>query len=304
MRKKSNKPLQTSKVTKLIVKEETIIMDFLLQKMGGMSSTSIKSLLSHNQVTVNDKTVKRFDHQLKANDIVIISNKRKDPELKNPLLNIIFEDDDLIVVEKKEGLLTVTTGSGIDTTAFSILKEHVQQKSPENKIFTVHRLDKWTSGILIFAKNADAQHTLRDHWHNIVTKRTYIALVEGVVKTKKGKISSWLTENEKTFVIYSSPVDNGGKLAITNYKLLETFEDSSLLEIELETGRKNQIRVHMKDIGHPIVGDKKYGAKTTIDRLALHAQVLEFYHPTTNKLIHFESPIPKEFYKTPKLVSE
>ena len=131
MRKKSNKPLQTSKVTKLIVKEETILIDFLLQKMGGMSRTSIKSLLSHSQVTVNNETVKRFDHQLKSNDIVTISNKRKDPELKNPLLNIIFEDDDLIVVEKKEGLLTVTTGSGIDTTAFSILKEHVQQLSPE-----------------------------------------------------------------------------------------------------------------------------------------------------------------------------
>jgi len=285
------------KMTRLKVSEATQLMDFLLAKMGGMSRSSVKSLLGHRQVTVNEKVVTQFDYMLKAADSVVINSTRGNVELVHPKLRIIFEDSDLIVVEKKEGLLTVTTGRESETTAFLILKNYVKKSSTRNKIYTVHRLDRETSGVILFAKHSDAQHILRDNWHEIVTKRVYVAVVEGKVEKESDRIVSWLTENEISLKISSSRTDNGGKEAITNYRVIKSNDEFSLLEIELETGRKNQIRVHMESIGHPIVGDRKYGSTTTIGRLALHARVLEFYHPMTSEPLHFETPVPKEFLK-------
>jgi len=285
------------KMTRLKVSEATQLMDFLLAKMGGMSRSSVKSLLGHRQVTVNEKVVTQFDYMLKAADSVVINSTRGNVELVHPKLRIIFEDSDLIVVEKKEGLLTVTTGRESETTAFLILKNYVKKSSTRNKIYTVHRLDRETSGVILFAKHSDAQHILRDNWHEIVTKRVYVAVVEGKVEKESDRIVSWLTENEVSLKISSSRTDNGGKEAITNYRVIKSNDEFSLLEIELETGRKNQIRVHMESIGHPIVGDRKYGSTTTIGRLALHARVLEFYHPMTSEPLHFETPVPKEFLK-------
>ena len=285
------------KMTRLKVSEATQLMDFLLAKMGGMSRSSVKSLLGHRQVTVNEKVVTQFDYMLKAADSVVINSTRGNVELVHPKLRIIFEDSDLIVVEKKEGLLSVTTGRETETTAFLILKNYVKKSSTRNKIYTVHRLDRETSGVLVFAKHSDAQHILRDNWHEIVTKRVYVAVVEGKVEKESDRIVSWLTENEISLKISSSRTDNGGKEAITNYRVIKSNDEFSLLEIELETGRKNQIRVHMESIGHPIVGDRKYGSTTTIGRLALHARVLEFYHPMTSEPLHFETPVPREFLK-------
>ena len=285
------------KMTRLKVSEATQLMDFLLAKMGGMSRSSVKSLLGHRQVTVNEKVVTQFDYMLKAADSVVINSTRGNVELVHPKLRIIFEDSDLIVVEKKEGLLSVTTGRETETTAFLILKNYVKKSSTRNKIYTVHRLDRETSGVLVFAKHSDAQHILRDNWHEIVTKRVYVAVVEGKVEKESDRIVSWLTENEVSLKISSSRTDNGGKEAITNYRVIKSNDEFSLLEIELETGRKNQIRVHMESIGHPIVGDRKYGSTTTIGRLALHARVLEFYHPMTSEPLHFETPVPSEFLK-------
>lgn len=296
MRRKSTY-IPPPKLTKLTAKDEMQLMEFLIAKMGGMSRSSIKSLLGHRQISVNDKIITQFDFLLKPNDKVTVNSTRGNLELTHPKLRIIFEDNDLIVVDKKEGLLTVTTGTGDDTTAFSILKNHVKKSSPANKIYTVHRLDRETSGVLVFSKNRDAQHTFRNNWQEIVTKRTYVALVEGKVAKEKDRIVSWLTENEVSLKIRSSKTDNGGKEAITNYKLLKSNEEFSLLEIELETGRKNQIRVHLESIGHPIVGDRKYGSSVSIGRLALHARVLEFYHPVTGEIMHFETQIPKEFLR-------
>lgn len=296
MRRKSTY-IPPPKLTKLTAKDEIQLMEFLIAKMGGMSRSSIKSLLGHRQISVNDKIITQFDFLLKPNDKVTVNSTRGNLELTHPKLRIIFEDNDLIVVEKKEGLLTVTTGTGDDTTAFSILKNHVKKSSPANKIYTVHRLDRETSGVLVFSKNRDAQYTFRNNWQEIVTKRTYVALVEGKVAKEKDRIVSWLTENEVSLKIRSSKTDNGGKEAITNYKLLKSNEEFSLLEIELETGRKNQIRVHLESIGHPIVGDRKYGSSVSIGRLALHARVLEFYHPVTGEIMHFETQIPKEFLR-------
>jgi len=289
---------QTSapKETHLKVAESIELMAFLLAKMGGMSRNSVKSLLAHRQVMVNDKVTTQFNLALQPGDIVTVNSGRGNIELSHPKLRIIFEDAYLIVVEKKEGLLTVSTGNPDETTAFSILKNHVKKSSPQNRIYVVHRLDRETSGVIMFAKNKDVQLTLQENWHRIVTRRIYVALVEGRVEKEQDTIITWLSENEKSLKIHSSNRDNGGQQAITHYRCVKSNDNYSLLEIELETGRKNQIRVHMQDIGHPIVGDKKYGAGVSpINRLGLHAHLLAFYHPVTTEVISFETQVPRNF---------
>jgi 23S rRNA pseudouridine1911/1915/1917 synthase len=290
------KPIPKVKETKLKVAEPMELMNFLLAKMGGMSRNSVKSLLAHRQIMVNNKVTTPFNLLLQPNDIVTVNSGRGNIELKHPKLRIIFEDEYLIVVEKKEGLLTVTTGNNEETTAFSILKNYVKKSSPQNRIYVVHRLDLETSGVIMFAKTQEVQMILRENWQRIVTHRIYMALVEGKMEKEEDTIASWLTENEKSLKIYSSATDNGGKQAITHYRCVKSNDNYSLLEIQLETGRKNQIRVHMQGIGHPIVGDRKYGSGINpINRLGLHARLLAFYHPVTTQEISFETPVPKIF---------
>ncbi len=284
------------KETKLKVAEPAELMTFLLAKMGGMSRNSIKSLLAHRLVMVNNKVTTQFNLPLQPNDLVTVTSGRGNVELNHPKLRILFEDQYLIVVEKKEGLLTVSTGNTDETTVFSILKTHVKKSSPQNRIYVVHRLDRETSGVIMFAKTKEVQLILQENWHRIVTRRIYVALVEGQVEKQEDTIVTWLTENEKSLKIHSSETDNGGQQAITHYRCVKSNEDYSLLEIELETGRKNQIRVHMQGIGHPIVGDKKYGAGTSpIGRVGLHARLLAFYHPISTEVVSFETPVPRNF---------
>lgn len=286
----------TPKEVKLKASEPVELMTFLLAKMGGMSRTSVKSLLAHRQVMVNNKIATQFNLVLQPNDLVSVNSGRGSIELSHPKLKIIFEDAHLIVVEKKEGLLTVSTGNSDETTAFSVLKYHVKKSSPQNRIFVVHRLDRETSGVIMFAKSKEVQLILQENWHRIITRRIYVALVEGKVEKEQDTIVTWLTENEKSLKIHSSSTDNGGQQAITHYKCIKSNENYSLLEIELETGRKNQIRVHMQGIGHPVVGDKKYGAGVSpIARLGLHARLLAFYHPITTEIVSFETPVPRNF---------
>ncbi|MDP4238782.1 MAG: RluA family pseudouridine synthase [Bacteroidota bacterium] len=284
------------KETRLKVTEPMELMTFLLSKMGGMSRNSVKSLLAHRQVMVNSKISTLYKQPLQPNDLVTVNSGRGNIELKHPKLRIIFEDEYLIVVEKKEGLLTVIAGDSEETTAFSILKNHVKKSSPTNRIYTVHRLDRETSGVIMFAKNREVQQILQENWHRIITHRIYVALVEGEVEKEEDTIVTWLSENEKSLKIHSSDSDNGGQQAITHYRKIKSNENYSLLEIELETGRKNQIRVHMQGIGHPVVGDKKYGAVSSpINRLGLHARLLAFYHPVTTEVVSFETPVPRNF---------
>jgi 23S rRNA pseudouridine1911/1915/1917 synthase len=284
------------KETQLRVNEAGELMNFLLSKMGGMSRSSIKSLLAHRQVMVNGKISTQFNLPLNPNDKVTVTSGRGNVELHHPKLKIIFEDSYLIVVEKKEGLLTVSTGNSDETTAFSILKTHVKKSSPSNRIYVVHRLDRETSGVIMFAKTKEVQMILQENWHRIITRRVYVALVEGTVIKEEDTITTWLTENEKSLKIHSSDTDNGGQQAITHYRKIKSNDNFSLLEIELETGRKNQIRVHMQGIGHPIAGDKKYGSTSSaISRLGLHARILAFYHPISTEIVSFETPVPRSF---------
>lgn len=294
--KKNYQKQETGKNNRLKVKASVELMDFLLSNMGGMKRNSIKQLLSHRQISVNNQIITKFNHLLKVNDVVEISNQTGTSELTHSKLKVLFEDKDIIVVDKKEGLLTVSTGTGGELTAFSILKNHVQQVNKLNRIYVVHRLDRDTSGVLVFAKNKETQEKMQSNWQSIVTKRVYSALVEGIPEKDRDTISTWLTEHPKSLKIKSSQTDNGGQQATTHYKKIRSGQQYTLIELELETGRKNQIRVHLQDIGHPVAGDKKYGAKTNpCGRMALHARLLEFYHPDTGKKVRFESPVPKSF---------
>ena len=284
--------------TTLRVQEGSTLMDFLLSKMGGMSRTSVKNLLARRVVRVNRSVETRPDTLLNSGDEVVIVPEQGARQLTHPKLRIVYEDDYLIVVEKREGLLTVSAHPGsAETTAFSILKDYVRRSDKRNGIFVVHRLDRETSGLLVFAKTRELQEYMRTYWRELVTKRTYVAVVEGEMPKEEDTITTWLSEDPKSTMVYSSPVDDGGKVAITHYKQLKSNGDYSLLELHLETGRTNQIRVHMASVGHPVVSDRKYGSGKVppIDRLGLHARILEFIHPATEQVVHFETPVPREF---------
>ena len=283
------------------------LMPFLLSKLGGMTRTSVKQLLSQRRVTVNAGIQTRHDTPLKAGDVVQVLQGRGNMELRHPKLRIIYEDDALIIVEKKNGLLTVPYNpKSSEMTAYSILKEYVKKESKRNTVHVVHRLDRETSGVLVFAKSPELQEYMRTYWRQLVTKRTYVALVEGVFEQKEGTITTWLTEDPHTGMVYSSPTDDGGQKAVTHYKVIQSTIMGegdqelavSLVELNLETGRTNQIRVHMQSVGHPVIGDRKYGhgnEYSPVDRLCLHAKVLEFIHPMTEKKVRFEATMPKEF---------
>ena len=286
--------------TVLRVQEDSTLMAFLLSKMGGMSRTSVKNLLARRVVRLNGRIETRPDTELKGGDTVVIVPEQGARLLTHPKLRIVYEDDYLIVVEKKEGLLTVAAHPGsAETTAFSILKDYVRRSDKRNGIYVVHRLDRETSGLLVFAKSQQLQEYMRTYWRELVTKRTYVAVVEGVMPKEEDTIRTWLSEDPKSTMVYSSPVDDGGKEAVTHYKVLKNNGTYSLLELNLETGRTNQIRVHMASVGHPVVSDRKYGSgqMPPIDRLGLHARILEFIHPATEETIHFETPVPRDFLR-------
>lgn len=296
-------------------------MELMQAKLGGMSPTSIKQLLHARRVQVNGAVCTRGDQAIKTGDEVTILSQAGTTTLHHPKLSLVYEDDYLVVVNKKQGLLTVPSNpDSAETTALSILKAYVRKQHPRNNIYVVHRLDRETSGLLVFAKTPQMQEYMRTYWRELVTKRTYVALVEGVLPEQKGTITTWLTEDKRNAMVYSSPVDDGGQKAVTHYEVLgvrnldptvKTYGTApasaltadgtpqiSLLALNLETGRTNQIRVHMASIGHPVVSDRKYGHGNTwapVDRLCLHARILEFIHPATEQVVHFETPIPKEF---------
>lgn len=285
----------SNRQTRLHVTQPEELMKFLIEKMPDKSRNNIKSLLSHRQVLVDGQVVTQYNHPLQVGQEVSINWVLVRDEKPVRGLQILYEDADIIIIDKPAGLLSIASDKEKERTAYHQLTEYVRTKDPENRIFIVHRLDRETSGVMLFAKNEDIKHSLQDNWKEAVVDRAYIAVVEGQVVKKEGRIKSWLQET-KTRLVYSSSSPGEGQEAVTCYKVLETGIGYSLLEIRLETGRKNQIRVHMKDIGHSIIGDKKYGAMTNpIGRLGLHAHILAFYHPVSGELMRFETEVPKKF---------
>lgn len=275
-----------------VVEEPSELLKYLHEMMPDRSRKSVKSLLSRGQILVNGTSTTQFDKPLKAGDHVQIEKSTSKHHASIRGLKVLHEDNDIIVVEKEAGLLSIASAKENRFTAYRLLSDYMQSVNPKNRIFIVHRLDKDTSGVMIFAKNKMVQKKLQDNWDENVSERTYVALVEGNVK-KNGTITSYLSE-DNMLKMHSSNNPENGKKAITHYKVLNTTRGFSLLRVNLETGRKNQVRVHMSDLGHPVVGDRKYGARTRpIKRLGLHAHAIAFKHPGTGKKVRFESPVPK-----------
>ncbi|MFD0680555.1 MULTISPECIES: RluA family pseudouridine synthase [unclassified Paenibacillus] len=279
------------------VKEPAELLSFLITTLSNQGRNSIKSILSRGQVSVNNQVVTVYNYPLQPGQTVSIRKDRASEAPPMVGLKILHEDEDIIVVQKDAGLLSVASDQAHENelTAYKQLTAHVRIGNPKNRIFIVHRLDRDTSGVMLFAKSERVQQTLQNAWQDTVKERTYVALVEGMVKKQEGTISSWLKESA-TLKMYSSSYPNDGQHAVTHYKVIQSNRNFSLLEVHLETGRKNQIRVHMQDMGHPIAGDKKYGSTTKpINRLGLHARVLSFIHPRSGELLRFETEIPKSF---------
>ena len=271
---------------KYIVKENEILIEFLKKMFSNLSKNSVKSLLHNEKVFVNGNMTTKYNYELNIGDVVEIREK----VAKN--IDIIYEDKDIIVINKPSGLLTVATEKEKNKTAYHLVMEYLKKKNKNNRIFIIHRLDKDTSGIIMFAKNERAKHLYQDNWNDIVKKRCYYAVIDGKMENKEGTIKSYLKENGN--MVYSVK-DRSGKLAVTEYKVLKERKNISLLDINLKTGRKNQIRVHMKENKTPILGDLKYGEKSKlINRLALHAYKLELINPVTKKLLIFEASMPNE----------
>lgn len=282
-------------ILKFTVEAPAELLEFLLTHIKSKGRNTIKSMLSHEQIHVDGRAVTAYNAPLQSGQIVTVHKERPAEAFPFAGLSILHEDEHLIVIQKDAGLLSIASDKESELTAYRQLTTHVRLLDPKARIFVVHRLDRDTSGVMMYAKSQEVQQTLQQSWSESVLERTYIALVEGKVKKEEGTISSWLKET-KTLKMYSSPHQGDGQHAVTHYKVLKTGQGYSLLEVRLETGRKNQIRVHMEDIGHPIVGDKKYGSKSrAIGRLGLHASVLSFTHPVTEQVMRFESKIPKAF---------
>lgn len=302
MREKNRKyiPVNTAKPTRsdftqFKVTEETELLVFLLAKITSRSRNDVKALLRDQQIVVDGKSITQFNHPLKPEQVVEVKWRKAPEEAKYRGLNIVFEDQYLIVIEKQAGVLSIATEKQKDNTAYSILSSHVKKQDPRNRIFVVHRLDRETSGLMMFAKSEKIQKLLQESWNATIEERTYLAVVEGYVEKKQDTITSYLVES-KALIVYSSKNPEVGQKAVTHYEVLKSNKNFSLLKVNLETGRKNQIRVHAKDMGHSVVGDEKYGAKTDpIKRLGLHAWVLAFKHPITGKDFRFETEMPTKF---------
>lgn len=279
------------------VEAETPLLEFLIASMPERKRTTVKNLLSHNQVAVNGVPTTQFDTPLAPGDEVKVNLSREFRLFYNRRLKLVYEDDDIIVVNKGYGLLSMGTDKIKEGTAYSILRDYLKWQDPRNKLFIVHRLDRDTSGLMVFAKSIEAKERLQHNWNNMVLSRKYLAVVEGKPEPAEGEVRSYLAENSR-YEVYSTNNPEEGQLAVTRYKTLRSRNGYSLMEVSLDTGRKNQIRVHMKDLGHPIIGDRRYGAKSSpIHRMALHAQTLRFVHPITRKDMNFSTPVPASFAK-------
>ena len=271
------------------------LLDWLLQHVHHLSRSKVKATLQGRGIRVDGKVVTQFDYPLKAGQKVTVSRTKQNNSIfKNRYVKIVYEDQYLVVIEKNVGVLSMAAGhSSLNVKA--ILDDYFKQTRQKCTAHVVHRLDRDTSGLMVYAKDKRTELLLEEDWHNIVYDRRYVAVVSGEMRETDGVIADWLKDN-KAYFTYSSPVDNGGKYAVTHFHVLARSPRYSLVEYRLETGRKNQIRVHSADMGHPVCGDVKYGnGDDIIGRLCLHAYILCFYHPVTHRRMEFATPIPPAF---------
>ena len=277
--------------------EQTLpLMEFVAARRPDNKRNDIKKWMKFGHLKVNGQVTKAFDAPVATGDVVEFNATRPFPTFRHSRIEIVYEDDDIIVINKGYGLLSVSTLSHKkEENAYEILRNYVKEVNPRNKLFIVHRLDRDTSGLMMFAKSEEAQEVLRHNWNNMILERLYVAVLEGYLENNSGYVKSRLAENSQ-FVVYTTENPDEGRVAVTHYEVVGRGNGYTLAQFSLDTGRKNQIRVHAKELGHPIAGDKKYGAtKSPLHRLALHARTLRFAHPITRKDMNFETPIPPKF---------
>lgn len=276
------------------VMQDDTLLNFLLNNVKE-SRSKIKATLQGRGIKVNGKTVTQFDFPVaKGTKIDVSKTKRNNDKLKSRYVKIVYEDQYLVVIEKNIGILSMAAGHK-SLNVKAVLDDYFKKSRQRCTAHVVHRLDRDTSGLMIYAKDMETEQILEHNWHDIVFDRRYVAVLSGEMEEDEGTIENWLKDN-KAYVTYSSPVDNGGKYAITHFRTLDRTTEHSLVEFKLETGRKNQIRVHSADMNHPVCGDVKYGnGDDPIHRLCLHAYMLCFYHPVTYQPMEFQTMIPAQF---------
>lgn len=274
----------------LKVEENKELLQFLLEKTD-YSRNKIKSLIKYKSISVDNKNNVRHDTFLRKGQVVSISLEKKDVKIGN--IDIVYEDKNYLVVNKPSGMLTISTEKEKNRTLYHMVREYVKGKDKRQKIFIVHRLDKETCGLVLFCKDENLKFKLQENWEKCAVRREYTAVVKGIMEKKKARLCSYLKEN-KMNLVYSSK-DKTGKLAITNYEVKKE-NTNSMLSILIETGRKNQIRVQLNDIAHPIIGDKKYG-DVKGKKLLLCANRLDLRDPLSGKVLQFEISVPREFMK-------
>lgn len=277
----------------ITVKENAPLLEYIINNVSE-SRSKLKATLQGRGIAVNGRMVTQFDYQLKAGDKIIISRHKKQNQFKSRYVKIVYEDRWLVVVEKNIGILSMAAGHS-SLNVKSVLDDYFLKSRQKCRAHVVHRLDRDTSGLMVYAKDIETEQILEHNWHQIVYDRRYVAVVSGEMEQDNGTIANWLKDN-KAYITYSSPTDNGGKYAVTHFQVLNRTTEHSLVEYKLETGRKNQIRVHSADMGNPVCGDVKYGnGDDPLHRLCLHAYMLCFTHPVTGEPMEFSTPIPTAF---------
>ncbi len=291
--RKDNSYKKKEKYVQMNVQDDAPLLEWLLENVK-QSKSKTKATLQNRGIKVNNRTVTQFDFALHKGDKVSVSTSKKNDQFQSKYVKLVYEDRYLVVVEKSHGILSMGVGQS-SLNVKTILDDYFKRSRQKCTAHVVHRLDRETSGLLIYAKDMETRQQLEYEWYHSVYDRRYIAVLSGRIEEEGGTVANWLKEN-KLYVTYSSPVDNGGKYAVTHFHVLRTTDTHSLVEFKLETGRKNQIRVHAADINHPVCGDTKYGnGDDPLKRLCLHAYILCFYHPVTHQPMEFSTQIPTGF---------
>lgn len=286
----------TDNVAKLTIREDGTLLAAAAALLPDHKPTKLKSMLRHNQLAVNGVPSTQFDLPVSAGDQLWVNFDRSFQVFSHPRVKLVYEDNDIIVVDKGYGVLSTAAGKPSDDTVYNIVKKYARGFSDKASVYVVHRLDRDTSGLMLLTRTKQARDKLISNWNNMVIERKYIAVVEGKVEQKEGIVKSFLAENPDTYEMFSTDDKKLGRLAVTRYRVVKQGNRFAMVEMEIKTGRKNQIRVHMHDLGNPVSGDRKYGGHPSpINRIALHATTLTIVHPISGKAVSFTSQVPENF---------